>query len=783
MKLSFLLFASLSLPLGTVGQRVDPVPLPFGAVTAPLEAHPDRSAEMVAGLHRFFDRLTADSVNQRAAHWQRDVSSPQAYDASVSPQRQRLREIIGAIDPLPELPDLRYRGGPDRAALVASSPSVRVHEVSWAAFDGVTGEGFLLTPASPPLARVVVVPDADQTPEMLAGLTHDLPPTERVALRLAEAGCEVLVFGLIDRQATWSGSPAIAMTDQTHREWIWRPSFEAGRTLIGLEVRKVEAAIAWFRQQKGPGTPIGVAGYGEGGLIALYAAALNPTVSAALVSGYFQAREGLWSEPIDRNVHGLLQVFGDAEIASLVAPRPLIIEPSRGPVVTGPPAVETTRRRAAAPGRLAPIPLDSVRRELNRAVALTAAPDGRNLGRIELSSSEAHLVGNFGSTDAGDRFLAALQITPSKAASSSLTVLRATDPSQRQRRQIEELVRHAEDLLHHSEAARTALNRREGPADAARWPALSDPLRERFWQDHVGRLPTPSMPMNPRARFLERAPGYALWEVVLDVWPGVMAWGTLLVPDTITAGERRPVVVCQHGLEGLPSSTLETNRETQDWRVYRAFPRQLAERGFICYVPHNPYRGGESFRQLQRKANPLGLTLFSAVVGQHQRQLEWLGSLPFVDPARIGFYGISYGGLSALRLPALLPGYAVSVCSGAFNIWSSKIMSRHFPNSYVFTREYEQFSFNLANTFSNAELAALIAPRPFMVERGHQDPVGLDEWVAYEYAKVRRLYLDLGVPDRTEIEYFSGRHEIHAVGALAFLHRHLRWPEPAPLPR
>jgi len=289
--------------------------------------------------------------------------------------------------------------------------------------------------------------------------------------------------------------------------------------------------------------------------------------------------------------------------------------------------------------------------------------------------------------------------------------------------------------------------------------------------------------MNPRARFLERGPGYAMWEVVLDVWPEVVAWGTLLVPDTLAAGERRPVVVCQHGLEGLPSSALETNRESQDWRVYRAFPRQLAERGFICYVPHNPYRGGESFRQLQRKANPLGLTLFSAVVGQHQRQLEWLASLPFVDPARIGFYGISYGGLSALRLPALLPGYAVSVCSGAFNIWSSKIMSRNFPNSYVFTREYEQFSFNLANTFSNADLAALIAPRPFMVERGHQDPVGLDEWVAYEYAKVRRLYLDLGVPERTEIEYFAGRHEIHGVGTFAFLHRHLRWPEPATLPR
>ena len=31
-------------------------------------------------------------------------------------------------------------------------------------------------------------------------------------------------------------------------------------------------------------------------------------------------------------------------------------------------------------------------------------------------------------------------------------------------------------------------------------------------------------------------------------------------------------------------------------------------------------------------------------------------------------------------------------------------------------------------------MAAVIAPRPFMVERGHDDTVGMDEWVAFEYA-------------------------------------------------
>ena len=77
----------------------------------------------------------------------------------------------------------------------------------------------------------------------------------------------------------------------------------------------------------------------------------------------------------------------------------------------------------------------------------------------------------------------------------------------------------------------------------------------------------------------------------------------------------------------------------------------------MSYLARSRYRGEDAFRQLQRLANPIGLTLFSVIVEQHAAILEWLSSLPFVDPARIGFYGLSYGGKAAMRLPALLPQY------------------------------------------------------------------------------------------------------------------------------
>jgi hypothetical protein len=95
----------------------------------------------------------------------------------------------------------------------------------------------------------------------------------------------------------------------------------------------------------------------------------------------------------------------------------------------------------------------------------------------------------------------------------------------------------------------------------------------------------------------------------------------------------------------------------------------------------------------------------------------------------------------------------------------------------MYYHEYEIMEFDLGNTFNYFETASLMAPRPFMVERGHWDGVGIDEYVAWEYAKVRRFYARSGIPDRTEIEFFNGPHQIHGVGTYKFLHKWLNWPE------
>ena len=126
-----------------------------------------------------------------------------------------------------------------------------------------------------------------------------------------------------------------------------------------------------------------------------------------------------------------------------------------------------------------------------------------------------------------------------------------------------------------------------------------------------------------------------------------------------------------------------------------------------------------------------------------------------------------------MRVPALIEDYCLSICSADFNDWVWKNASTLSPYSYVWSGEYEIFEWNLGGTFNYAEMAALIAPRPFMVERGHFDGVAPDERVAHEFAKVRRLYqARLGLKDRCEIEWFAGPHTIHGEGTFKFLGKH-----------
>lgn len=775
----------------------EPAPLPG---TKPLTMEGDLAAQMVDGVDRYLLRKLDESTPARARHWKRDVSSVDAYQKSIEPNRKRLAAILGVRDARPERVRIHERVQVPVGLLDAFDffppPDLSVHQVRWPAFADVHGEGLLLDGGIKriekvedikPLVTVIVIGDADQTPEQLAGLMPGVPDGSQVARRLAESGIQVLAPVLIDRTVAARNGRA----KMTNREYIYRPSFELGRHPLGFEIQKVLALVDAIKTQpvreiedlKELRQPVALFGYGEGGAVALYAAALDPRIDAVCVSGYLDDRNEAWQHPIDRNIFGLLDQFGDAELLSMIAPRPVIVEACKGPELTLPPGM------GGAPGRLASPRLDRVRAELARAAKLVEGLKPQP--RIDLVVSGAVGDGPFGTDEALAKLLASVSpdqkfkpapVAPPPAQADD-TMAKVFDErmrrdiAERQTRQLHELDRHTQQLLAESPYVRAEFMKQLDTSSIEKYKETVEAYRTRFRDEVIGRFDDTPLPPEVRSRRVYDEAKYTGYEVVMDVFPDVFAYGILLMPKGIKEGDRRPVVVCQHGLEGRPQDVADPKINNKSYNQYAI---RLAERGFITFAPQNLYIGHDRFRTLQRKANLLGKTLFSIIVPQHQQMTDWLKSLPMVDPERIAFYGLSYGGKSAMRIPPLVSNYALSICSADFNEWVWKNASTRSPYSYVWTPEYEIFEWDLGSTFNYAEMAALIAPRPFMVERGHFDGVSSDEAVAYEFAKVRFLYeARLGLGDRCAIEFFTGPHTIHGVGTFDFLHKHLNWPKPA----
>lgn len=766
--------ASVSAPAQTSGhvqasapEKAAPDVLPG---TEPLRAEGDLAAQMVEGIHRYLDRALAEAPALREKQWQPDFSSPERFRESVAPQRQRLRQILGLVEER-VVPQLDYVGGPGRPALLAEAEQFQVFAVRWTVLEDLEAEGLLLEPRGPIQAVAVVLPDADWTPEMAVGLAGQLPPVVCSAPRLAQAGVRVLLPALINRRDDLCVNPRIGRaTNQSHREFLHRMAYELGRTLSGYEMQIALAAIDWLTRHT-PGEAaerLAVIGYGEGGRLARFLAALDERIRFVAPFGHGGPVEKVWEEPFDHDVWGLARLAGPAELTLLTWPRVKIPEPitvTRNgqrllrtelgwPNVEGPPPVRPGRS-GAAPGFLRPPPLQDLDAEEARA---------------------QRLLGQRPPTDPhGLRLRHQLPLLAEQLPTYTRRFPFPRDPHERHQRLFRQLLDHLQKLWRHSDAVRRQFWHRALPASPETWDQACDFYRHYFHREVLGELPPPSLPLRPRTRKLYDQPAWTGYELLLDVYPDVFAYGILLLPKNLPPGDKRPLVVCQHGLEGHPRHTIDPEPRP----VYRQFARQLVELGYIVYAPQNPYYGQTRFRQIQRKAHLLQASLFSFILRQHQRTLDFLLSLPCVDPQRIAFYGLSYGGKTAMRLPAIEKRYALSICSADFNEWIGKCVSFDLDRSYLWTVEYDMYEFNLAHTFNYAELAYLIAPRPFMVERGHNDGVGTDEMVAYEYAKVLHLYQNrLKIPDRTAIEFFPGGHEIHFSATRDFLKKHLAFPKP-----
>ena len=723
--------------------------------------------EIIDGVRLYHEERLASLKPQRERYWKRDLTSAEDYRRSVDPQRSRFRKILGAVD-------AREPVSMIKGSKVGETDNYLVREVRWTVLKDVSprpplqewplldvptkifGEGLLLEPKGKSRGFVVALPDADQLPESLIGLEKGVEKSSQFGRHLAENGFTVVVPVVIDRSNKWSRG-----TNRSSRSWIYSQSHELGRTVTGYEVQKIEALVDWFKQIGGTNSLVGVAGYGEGGLLALYAAALDSRIDAALVSGYFAPREEIWKEPVYRSLWGLLTEFGDAEIASLIAPRSLVVEYSEVPLYDGD---RNDGKAIEPPAELWTHPFEKVEEEFKRISSLT----GNMIGKRMLVSGEQYQTVPFGSPRALYGFMKMLGHDQPQPLSDVIPVLtlRYDDHTARMGRMVEQMVGHSQQLLRDSEYVRHDFVQAWSEKKQDEW-------REFYREEMIGWIHDPLLPLNPRTKLVEKQAAYSCYEVLIDVLPHVEMWGVLTLPNNIPEGEKRPVVVMQHGRGGNPYTAL--NEEG----TYYGIARRLAERGFVVFTPFGNWTGETRFRWIDRIAKPAKNTLWSAVGRQHQQLFNWLKKLPFADDSKVALYGKSIGGQAASLIASMVPEYTLSINCAYFNEGARKESSVYYPTSFVFHVDSEMPMWNRAHTLQYAEMAnLLIFPRPFMVEHGMKDGIAPPGWVEHEYEKVRRHYREHGMGEKTDLDHHEGGHIINGVKTIPFLHRYLDWREP-----
>lgn len=335
--------------------------------------------------------------------------------------------------------------------------------------------------------------------------------------------------------------------------------------------------------------------------------------------------------------------------------------------------------------------------------------------------------------------------------------------------------------------------------------------RERFWDRHYGSEAEYTRSVEPmRALFAEMigyggqpetepqpewedlggTDRYRLRRLWLNVLPGVREDALVLTP---TGGGRRPLVVCQHGLNGTPEEACGFVHDSiRDDYSYERVGIRLAERGFVVLAPHmvggyGSDEGGPRFAahlgsaewayartQLYRKAYLIGERLIGTEFMCTSRLLDFVSTLPEVDPERLGFYGLSQGGQSALFFPAVDTRIKATVSSAFFQQRLGKMIDYDYPRTpYVKSFEEDKFFRGWLKYFDDADVVSLICPRAFAGETGRADGAVWFEASRSAYREAREHYRRLGIEDRIAYFEHEGRHVARAVESMEFLAKHL----------
>ncbi len=696
---------------------------------------------------RYFQLQIAATPAKRDAIWRPDYSSPNAYKSSIEEHRSRLREMLGITGISLRTPQIKT---------LEETSSLRVEDVTLATDSGFVARALIFIPKSPSCAgSVLAIPPADLTREQFAGVLEGLKPSAWLTTLLAR-NIAVAIPITIERRDDHSICQLAGGKDR--RRVLWRAGFIVGRTMVGMEVQQAMAVREYLAGKVELALkPMAIMGKGQGGMTALYAAAVDEHFTSVASLDYFQQRERCWQEPVDRVLYGQLNEFGDAELAALIAPRNLFVGSSTNDVMllTGA-RTEFARARRFYQGLRADAKLTLLEPQ-------KASPLDAGLKLAEQFSS----AGNFRAPEI------ALQVP----------ILQAEIARDRQ---FESWFQYLQGLISASSQVREQYWKLDSTAAADR-PKKAEQLRAELAQ-MVGTIPIGKIPLSARTRLAAETDKFRAYDVILNVLPGVEAYGQLLVPrNADLAGHvRLSAMICQHGFDGSPRyvSGVGENLQAND-HFYHRFGQRLAERGYVVFAPYltvpearhtdSLVHRADLVNPIVRLAAPLGMMRTSIEMAKLHRIVDFLQSLAFVNPDRIGYYGLSYGGYSAIWMPPLEPRLKLTIISAHFNDWQTMLTDTTRSGASYWTLPDEDFyNWRVLNRFVHTQMIAAMWPRPVCVEYGSEDQVTTAAWHERAWSEVSAFAESWDMRDKIVDDDFAGPHSIHGIGTFFFIDRWLR---------
>ena len=307
--------------------------------------------------------------------------------------------------------------------------------------------------------------------------------------------------------------------------------------------------------------------------------------------------------------------------------------------------------------------------------------------------------------------------------------------------------------------------------DLAADPGCLDAWRSRVRMRLTAMLGSPPEPVPLDVEVSAPTPAegrsYERSRVVFDSEATMSVPAELLVPVDRTEPGAAVLAIHGHG----PGRSHVCSPQPPEGDPTGNYAHALASRGYVVLAPDLRCFGERAdwnppdhyacdtnlVHAVMAGESPLAANLWDLA-----RALDVLEDHPLVDPSRIGAVGLSYGGTCTLFLAALDHRVAAAVVSGYLSSWAE---SHKVPWNMCGSQVLP----GMLGHLEHLDVAALVAPRPLLVETGRHDDIFPLDSAIQTVAELRRVYDRLGAGDRLGHDVFDGGHEWHGEVAYSFL--------------